>query len=446
MPVLGAGCMHRKIFAIVGNPVGKSIYPFIFRKLFELDKSGNIYTRIAASNAEEALSTARLVSLSGLNIETPYRHDAFDLAGINCRNTENIGAVNGILFSGNEKLGFNTEYQAIEEGLSANDKREQKGKVVIVGDGPDGRAAACGFGSQGWQVVILGKVLAHAVEAALNLGAEPGEISSLKKHLRGADLVVLAGREYTVGTEVLELLSGFRVLLLSCSNEVIDRCRDMGLEVIYTRELRVLRILVAYRSFFNRGYPGDFSEYMKAMESAYVPGNIISFHGFASTGKNRIGKIVAEKLGIPFIKLDDEIEKETGRKIIDIIEEGTEVFVSFERKIIERIIERGERVVLSCGSDTLFSSENRALLKRYSCPVWLVANSELILKKRFFLSYRPVEGESMIDAVNRLYETRRINYAELSELIVRSDIMDTEKTAEKIVKELSAIIENYSSR
>lgn len=439
--------MHRKIFAIVGNPVGKSIYPFIFRKLFELDKSENIYTRIAASDAEEALSTARLISLSGLNIETPYRHDAFDLSGITSRHTENIGAVNGILFDGNEKTGFNTEYKAIEESLYANCRNERKGKVVILGDGPDGRAAACGFGSQGWQVIILGKVLANTVEAALNLGAEPGEFGSLKKHLRGADLVILAGPECTVGTEVLELLSGFRVLLLNCGEALMSRCMNMELDFIHPKELGVLRILVAYRKFFNRGYPGRFSDYVEAMESAYVPGNIISFHGFASTGKNRIGRAVAGKLGIPFTRLDDEIEKETGREIIDIIEEeGTDVFVSCERKILERIIERGERVVLSCGSDTLFSSENRELLKRYSCPVWLVANSELILKKRFFLSYKPVEGESMIDAVNRLYETRRINYAGLSELIVRSDIADTEKTAEKIVNELSAMTEKYSSR
>jgi len=57
------------------------------------------------------------------------------------------------------------------------------------------------------------------------------------------------------------------------------------------------------------------------------------FTGFMGTGKTTISKLVAEKLGMQWIDLDDMITKKENRSIVDIFnEEGEEYFRELEKK------------------------------------------------------------------------------------------------------------------
>ena len=58
------------------------------------------------------------------------------------------------------------------------------------------------------------------------------------------------------------------------------------------------------------------------------------FLGMMGSGKSSIGFLVAKKLQLNFIDIDNEIEKKLGKKITDIFEENGE---DFFRKIEEKI-------------------------------------------------------------------------------------------------------------
>jgi|GEM_PF-1029418 len=432
--------MDKKIFSVVGNPVGNSIYPFIFRKLFEYDRSGNIYTRIAADTISDAFSTARLVSVSGLNIESPFRLDAFSFADITSANAENIGAVNAVLFSKGEKYGLNTEYLALEQLLSSGPVNKP-GKVIILGVGADSKSLAFGFNSHGWEVVILNSTLASAVECSVKYGGTPGEFNSIRRHLSGASLVILTGVECAPGTEVLSELKALPVMLLGCSPELEQLCRNMNINIVSSMNFKMAQVLAAYSNFTGNSLPGEITAELREILGKKQPlRNIISFVGFSSSGKTRCGRALAEKTGVPFADLDEEIERQKGKSIVKILEEdGFEAFAASEKRILEKILRANRRMVLACGSDTVLSSESRNLIKKMSYPVWLVSTSEMILKTRSFMSFRPVEGGSMIDAVNRIFGELKTCYADASELVVRSDINGTEKVAETVIREIESI-------
>lgn len=71
--------------------------------------------------------------------------------------------------------------------------------------------------------------------------------------------------------------------------------------------------------------------------------------GFMGSGKTRVGRALAERLGWTFVDFDDEIEHRTGRTVSRIFaDEGEEVFRRLETELGERFVGR-PRTVLAPG-------------------------------------------------------------------------------------------------
>lgn len=87
---------------------------------------------------------------------------------------------------------------------------------------------------------------------------------------------------------------------------------------------------------------------------------IILLVGMMGAGKTSVGRIVAKKLGLPFIDSDKEIEKITGFSISDLFARyGEKEFRIGEEKIMERLL-KGKPCVLSSGGGAFLSEKTRA--------------------------------------------------------------------------------------
>jgi shikimate kinase len=87
--------------------------------------------------------------------------------------------------------------------------------------------------------------------------------------------------------------------------------------------------------------------------------NLIFLIGFMGVGKTTIGKRLANKLNIPFIDLDQEIEKKFQISINEFFAKyGEQAFRTEETKMLKFIISESEQAIISVGGGLPCYNEN----------------------------------------------------------------------------------------
>jgi shikimate kinase len=84
--------------------------------------------------------------------------------------------------------------------------------------------------------------------------------------------------------------------------------------------------------------------------------------GSMGAGKSTVGRLLAERWGVPFRDTDDDVEQAEGRPIAEIFVDSGEVhFRSLEREAVARAL--GEHAgVLAVGGGAVMTPETRSLL------------------------------------------------------------------------------------
>ena len=108
---------------------------------------------------------------------------------------------------------------------------------------------------------------------------------------------------------------------------------------------------------------------------------ILALCGFMACGKTTLGRAVAGRLGVPFVDLDEEIARRTGRPAAEIIEkQGEAAFRAIEQDALRAVLYRERDAILALGGGTLLSAENRKLVRTKCRVVWLDTPAEQMLE------------------------------------------------------------------
>ena len=133
--------------------------------------------------------------------------------------------------------------------------------------------------------------------------------------------------------------------------------------------------------------------------------------GMPGCGKSAIGRRLANRLELPFVDADDEIELAAGKAITDIFKEhGEPYFRDGERKVIARILNSGSRV-LATGGGAFMSGETRDNIRNRAISVWLKAELALLLRRVLKRNNRPLLERDPEGVMRALVETRYPVYA-----------------------------------
>ena len=150
--------------------------------------------------------------------------------------------------------------------------------------------------------------------------------------------------------------------------------------------------------------------------------------GLMGAGKSTVGRRLADKLGLPFVDADHEIEAAAGKTIPEIFaDHGEAYFREGERKVIARLLDSGA-AVLATGGGAYVNTETRNLIKLKGVSIWLKADLPLLMRRVSRRSNRPLLKSDNPQAVmRRLIEERYPIYQHADITVMSRDVAHTAK-------------------
>ena len=162
------------------------------------------------------------------------------------------------------------------------------------------------------------------------------------------------------------------------------------------------------------------------------------FLGMMGSGKSSIGFIVAKKLNINFIDIDQEIENNTGIKISKIFEyHGEKYFRKIEESITLKVLKKPQSVISLGGGAFLNNKIKKEILNNH-ISFWLYWDIKTLVDRIKNSHKRPLAFSATKNELIELIKKRSIVYSKAMYKI------NCEKlTKNEIVKNILKIYEAY---
>jgi XRE family aerobic/anaerobic benzoate catabolism transcriptional regulator len=160
----------------------------------------------------------------------------------------------------------------------------------------------------------------------------------------------------------------------------VARALDVPLEALVTATPDVPPELAHATELLGRLTPDKLGEARALLQKTFGDVNAdarsrrIALIGLRGAGKTTLGAALAERLGVPFLELDREIERESGVSLATIFDfYGQAGFRRMERRCLDRVIEENPRFVLATGGSIVSEPSTFERLLSACWTVWLKA-------------------------------------------------------------------------
>ena len=143
--------------------------------------------------------------------------------------------------------------------------------------------------------------------------------------------------------------------------------------------------------------------------------------GMMGAGKTAVGRALANRLNVPFIDSDTEIEAAANMTVQEIFNRfGEPFFRDKESQVLARLLD-GAPGVLSTGGGAFLAEENRQAISDKGVSVWLNADVDVLWNRVNHKDTRPLlRTADPRGTLEQLYKARVPFYSK-ADLIVRSD-------------------------
>ncbi len=164
----------------------------------------------------------------------------------------------------------------------------------------------------------------------------------------------------------------------------------------------------------------------------------IALIGLRGGGKSTLGRLLAERLDVPFVELDREIERRSGASLSEIFDMfGQETFRRAEREALDEVLHRHQHFVIATSGSIVTEPSTLELLLASCFTIWVRAEPEEHMKRVVAQGdMRPMANnvKAMEDLVSIL-KSREPLYAKAEAVIATSG-----KTPEQNLTELLRLL------
>ncbi len=169
-------------------------------------------------------------------------------------------------------------------------------------------------------------------------------------------------------------------------------------------------------------------------------GDTVWIVGMMGVGKSAVARLVARRLGRPWVDTDAEIERQAARGIPEIFaSEGEAAFRQREREAIEAVA--GRPVVAALGGGAIAQTGAAARLAATGTVVSLRARPETLLRRIGDAEERPLlaglDPAARLARIEALLREREPHYR-CADLVVDTDALGPEEVADEVVRALAS--------
>jgi shikimate kinase len=173
---------------------------------------------------------------------------------------------------------------------------------------------------------------------------------------------------------------------------------------------------------------------MDGRKDAASVGHVILV-GLPGAGKTTVGRMTAERLGIPFLDFDEEIERREGRSVAELFARHGEAHFRARERELTTELARAPRMVLAPGGGWAASPESVALLRPPGRIIYLRIRPETALARLGAgRATRPLlAGPDPLRELSRLLAEREPHYLS-ADHVVDADVLDPQQVTQALVR------------
>ena len=410
---------------LIGKPLGHSKSPWIHKELTGADYS------LWELGSEELDGFFAKKDFDGLNVTIPYKLKVVkymdDLEGDAVR----TGAVNTVINRGGLLIGCNTDTAGAKYLLKSLGIPVEGKRAAVLGSGGAARAAAEALKQLGAEPMIVSRCPedADGFKKIRTISYE-----KLYKDPRGISLLVNAtplgmspDRDGTAAdlNKLPDLEAVADVVANPLRTRLVFEAQQKGLKAAGGIRMLVAQAFAAEELFTGKTLDPALIE--KCAEKLIKSTRSIVLTGMPSAGKTTTGRLLAQKAGMPFIDMDEELEKRFGMPIAQYFSEFGEESFRAQEKLLAQELSLREGCVIATGGGTVLDPDNMRRLMANGLAVWLDRSLPLLKASK----ERPLAADKA--ALEKLWVKRRGIYEKYSDTRAEAD-GSPEETVRELIK------------
>src|SRR6478736_3385444 len=160
-----------EVYGVIADPISHSLSPHIHNAAFDTLGLNKVYVpiRVRPEDLTQFMHDCRELGIRGLSVTIPHKEEILNHKTKCDPGTVEIGAANTLVWDGEERIAYNTDYRAVRDGLDevygdgGGDAQTMSGKeALVLGAGGVARAVVVALMRRGANITIASRTMERA--------------------------------------------------------------------------------------------------------------------------------------------------------------------------------------------------------------------------------------------------------------------------------------------